>query len=168
MGWGSAALQRRVSRYIEPRNAGLKARTIPPLLLYSERQGATMPDPLAQFTAAKYISLETFRKTGVGVRTPVWFAADPSAPEWFYVYSAPDAGKVKRIRNNAHVRVAPCDMRGNLRGAWVEGQARIIDGAEAAKGQDLLRAKYGWMKRVGDFFAGLRGRKQAVLKISVG
>ncbi len=127
-----------------------------------------MSEPIAQFAAAKYISLETFRKTGVGVRTPVWFVADPAAPESFYVYSAPDAGKVKRIRNNPHVRVAPCDIRGNLRGAWVDGQARLVEGAEADKGQHLLRQKYGWMKRIGDFFAGFRGRKQAVLQISVG
>ncbi|MFZ0708348.1 MAG: PPOX class F420-dependent oxidoreductase [Candidatus Korobacteraceae bacterium] len=127
-----------------------------------------MPDALAQFASAKYISLETFRKTGVGVRTPVWFAADPTAPDTFYVYSAPDAGKVKRIRNNAHVRVAPCDIRGNLRGAWIDGQARIVDGTEADKGQGLLRQKYGWMKRIGDFFASFRRRKQAVLQIRVG
>lgn len=127
-----------------------------------------MSDAISQFAAAKYISLETFRKTGVGVRTPVWFAANPAAPDIFYLYSAPDAGKVKRIRNNPHVRVAPCDIRGNLRGAWVEGQARMVDGTEADMGQGLLRKKYGWMKRLGDFFASFRKRKQAVLQISVG
>jgi hypothetical protein len=127
-----------------------------------------MPDALAQFALAKYISLETFRKTGVGVRTPVWFAADPGAPDVFYVYSAPDAGKVKRIRNNAHVRVAPSDIRGNLRGAWVDGDAQIVSGAEADRGQDLLRKKYGWMKRIGDFFARFHSRPQAVLQIRVG
>ncbi len=127
-----------------------------------------MPDAIEQFASAKYISLETFRKTGVGVRTPVWFAADPAAPQIFYIYSEADAGKVKRIRNNPHVRVAPCNMRGNLRGAWVDGQVRICEGSEAEKGQDLLRRKYGWMKRIGDFFAGLRKRGQAVLQISVG
>jgi PPOX class probable F420-dependent enzyme len=127
-----------------------------------------MPDALSQFASAKYISLETFRKTGVGVRTPVWFAADPAAPESFYVYSAPDAGKVKRIRNNPHVRVAPCNIRGNLRGAWVDGQARLVEAADADKGQHLLRQKYGWMKRMGDFFAGFRDRPQVVLKIKVG
>ncbi len=126
-----------------------------------------MSDAISQFVAAKYISLETFRKTGVGVRTPVWFAADPAAPDVFYVYSAPDAGKVKRIRNNPHVRVAPCNIRGNLRGAWVDGQARLVDGVEADKGQNLLRQRYGWMKRLGDFFASFRKRKQAVLQISV-
>ena len=127
-----------------------------------------MPDALAQFVRAKYISLETFRKTGVGVRTPVWFAADPAAPQTFYLYSEADAGKVKRIRNNARVRVAPCDMRGKVRGEWVDGQARIIDGAEANQAQDLLRKKYGWMKRMGDFFSRLMGHKQALLQIRVG
>ncbi len=127
-----------------------------------------MPDAIAQFARAKYISLETFRKTGVGVRTPVWFASDPGAPAVFYIYSELDAGKVKRIRNNAHVRVAPCDIRGNVRGAWLDGQARICVGDEAAKGQDLLREKYGWMKRIGDFFSRLRGHKQAVLQITIG
>jgi PPOX class probable F420-dependent enzyme len=127
-----------------------------------------MPDAIAQFSRAKYISLESFRKTRVGVRTPVWFAADPAAPALFYVYSEADAGKVKRIRNNQHVRVAPCSMRGNLRGAWVDGQAHLIDGAEAEKGQELLRQKYGWMKRTGDFFSRLMGHKQAMLQIKVG
>jgi len=127
-----------------------------------------MTDPLAQFARAKYISLETFRKTGVGVRTPVWFAADPAAPEMFYVYSEADAGKVKRIRNNQHVRVAPCSVRGTLRGAWVDGQAHLIDGEEAEKGQELLRRKYGWMKRIGDFFSRGMGHKQAMLQIKVG
>jgi PPOX class probable F420-dependent enzyme len=127
-----------------------------------------MPDAIEQFARAKYISLETFRKTGVGVRTPVWFAADPAAPDIFYLYSEADAGKVKRIRNNPHVRVAPCDIRGNLRGAWLDGQARIIEGGEANKAQELLRQKYGWMKRMGDFFSRLMGHKQALLQINVG
>lgn len=127
-----------------------------------------MPDAVSQFAAAKYISLETFRKTGVGVRTPVWFAADPAAPTDFFVYCEADSGKVKRIRNNAHVRVAPCDIRGNLRGAWVEAQARLVEGADAEKGQNFLKQKYGWMKRMGDFFSRLMGHKQAVLQINLG
>src|SRR5271166_5256128 len=109
-----------------------------------------MPDPIAQFASAKYLNLETFRKAGVGVRTPVWFAQENTA---FYIYSAPDAGKAKRIRNNPKVRVAPCDFRGNLRGAWVDARARICEAAEAAHGQELLRRKDGWMKIAGDFFS---------------
>ncbi len=151
-----------------------------------------MPDAVAQFTDAKYLSLESFRKTGVGVRTPVWFAQDPGSPMRgtlarvgmdepdapvpsvaeedvvFYVYSAPDSGKVKRIRNNPKVRVTPCDFRGNIRGAWIDARASICQAEEAARGQELLRKKYGWLKITGDFFARLRRRPQAVIAIHLG
>src|SRR6266404_1666094 len=33
----------------------------------------------AAFAGHKYLNLETFKKSGDGVKTPVWFAADPSA-----------------------------------------------------------------------------------------
>jgi len=132
-----------------------------------------MPNAIAQFAKARYLNLETFRKTGVGVRTPVWFAQDsgadspPNRDDVFYIYSTPDSGKIKRIRNNPRVRVAPCDIRGNLRGAWVDARARICDDAEAAHGQDLLRRKYGWMKIAGDFFSRLRGKTQTVIAIHI-
>jgi len=124
-----------------------------------------MTGPIAQFANARYLNLETFRKTGVGVRTQVWFAQEGAV---FYIYSAPDAGKVKRIRNNPKVRVAPCDFRGNLRGAWLDGHARICEGREAAHGQELLRSKYGWLKIAGDFFSRLRGRAQTAIAIDMG
>jgi hypothetical protein len=129
-----------------------------------------MPDAVTQFANAKYLNLETFRKSGIGVCTPVWFAQAPAqsegarGPEVFYVYSEADAGKVKRIRNNPKVRVAPCDMRGNLRGAWVEGRARICAAEEAALGQQLLRHKY-WLKIVGDFFGRLLRHENEVIAI---
>jgi uncharacterized protein len=131
-----------------------------------------MPDAIGQFAQAKYFSLETFRKTGVGVRTPVWFAVDPASPSpsgvtTFYVYTLPDSGKAKRIRNNPKVRINPCTMRGDLRGEWVDARARICTGDEEAKGQSLLNQKYGMMKRLGDFFSRLRGRVQCVLAIEI-
>ena len=100
-----------------------------------------MPNGIAQFAGAKYLNLETFRKSGVGVPTPVWFARDVlrNAPTItvFYIYSEADAGKVKRIRNNPKVRVAPCTMRGDVRGAWIDGRARICEDDEAAHGQQF-------------------------------
>jgi len=131
---------------------------------------ANMPDAVAQFDQAKHFSLETFRKTGAGVRTPVWFARDPGSTggeATFYVYTLPDSGKVKRIRNNPQVRIAPCNMRGDVRGAWVDATARLCGSDEAGKGQSLLIQKYGLMKRIGDFFSRLRGRTQVVLAIEV-
>jgi len=135
------------------------------------KRSAIMTDAIAQFDKAKHFSLETFRKTGTGVRTPVWFARDPAstgARAKFYVYTLPDSGKVKRIRNNPKVRIAPCNMRGDVRGAWVDASARICGSDEAGKGQSLLIGKYGLMKRIGDFFSGLRGRTQVVLAIEIG
>jgi PPOX class probable F420-dependent enzyme len=127
-----------------------------------------MPDAIGQFAKAKYLSLETFRKTGVGVRTPVWFAEGPGRqPTIFYVYTLPDSGKAKRIRNNPKVRIAPCNMRGDLCGAWVDARARICSGDEVAKGQSLLTQKYGLMKRIGDLFSRMRGRTQIVLAIEI-
>ncbi len=124
-----------------------------------------MPDAFSQFASAKYLSLETFRKSGVGVRTPVWFAQLPGRPI-FYLYSEADAGKVKRIRNNPEVRVAPCNFRGKVTGEWVHGRARICGAEEAAQGQQLLRSKY-WLKRIGDFFGRIMGHRNAVLAIEL-
>jgi uncharacterized protein len=127
-----------------------------------------MPDAIGQFAKAKHLSLETFRKTGAGVRTPVWFADDPAqTPTTFYVYTLPDSGKAKRIRNNPKARIAPCNMRGDLRGAWIDARVRFCEGEEASKGQSLLIQKYGLAKRIGDFFSRLRGRVQCVLAIEI-
>ena len=48
-----------------------------------------------QLATADYFNLATFRKNGNAVATPVWFAPHGDT---FYVFSAGDAGKVKRIR----------------------------------------------------------------------
>src|SRR6266704_922035 len=99
------------------------------------------------FAGHKYLNLETFKKNGTGVKTPVWFAADPSSSldssdAKLYVYTIGVSGKVKRIRNNPRVKVAPCDMRGKVLGEWVEARAEIISGEEAARGMQLLNKKY--------------------------
>ena len=122
-----------------------------------------MSDSLAPFADAKYLSLETYRKTGAGVRTPVWFAQQDRT---IYLYSEAHVGKVKRIRNNPQVSVAPCSVRGKLRGDWVRGRAHICDAQEAAIGQRLLRRRY-FLKRIGDFFARLLRHNNVVIAITV-
>ena len=112
----------------------------------------------------KYLSLRTYRKNGIAVDTPVWFAEKDGT---FYIYSLADAGKVKRIRNNPKVRVAPCDLRGKLRGDWVDGRASILDEPGEVLGHRLLNAKYGWMKRIGDLVSGMRKRKRVVIGIGL-
>ena len=120
-------------------------------------------DPLSQFTGRKYLNLESYRKSGAGVRTPLWFAEEGGV---LYVYSTADSGKVKRIRNDPRVRIVPSDLKGNPQGEWVEARAEILDADAAARGHRLLRQKY-WMKRVMDFFGRLAGRRHAVMAIRV-
>ena len=117
---------------------------------------------LDQFEDQKYLSLESYRKDGRAVATPVWFAREAGV---FYIYSLADAGKVKRIRNNPRVRIAPCDLRGNLKGSWVEADARILDPSGSEHGHKLLNQKYGAVKRIGDFFSKLRKRIRVTIAI---
>lgn len=109
-------------------------------------------DAIEQFTAHKYLSLETYRRSGAAVRTPVWFAEKDGE---LYLYTLADSGKVKRIRNNARIRAVPSDYRGNPLGEWVEGEARILPPGEARAANRLLSQKY-WMKCIFDWTSRLR------------
>jgi hypothetical protein len=122
-------------------------------------------DPQA-LDAGKYLCLETYRKSGKGVRTPVWFAAAPAeAPDadTLYVYTNADSGKAKRIRHAQAVRIAPCDARGNVTDSWIDARAEIT-GAEAFdRGMRLLNRKYWPWKQLLDFFARLSLRHKRVM-----
>jgi len=113
--------------------------------------------------ARSYLNLETYRKSGAAIQTPVWFATDGDGT--IYVYSLAKAGKVKRVRNNGKVRIAPCDVRGRLEGDWIDARAVVADPGAAAHGQQLLDRKY-WMKRVGNVWSRLLGRRHAVIAIT--
>ena len=119
---------------------------------------------LNQFANQNYLNLESYRKTGNRVATPMWFAEDNGT---LYVYSLANAGKVKRIRNNSKVRVVPSDRRGKPKGEWVEAKAQILDKRGAELGHKLLNKKYGWIKRIGDIFSKLRKREKVVIAIEV-
>jgi uncharacterized protein len=119
------------------------------------------------FEHNRYLNLESFRKNGQGVRTPVWFAGDPAGghPQRLYVYSEADSGKAKRIRRNSRVRIAPCDMRGKLLGDWIEARAEIATDEEAARGMRLLNHKYAPWKQLLDFFSKFKPRGRVVFAI---
>lgn len=91
----------------------------------------------------RYLSLATFRKSGVPVYTPVWFAEDANK---LYVMTKPEVGKVKRIRNNSQVRIAPCTIRGKITGPEFSATARILPPEDSARVHQLIRAKY-WLAR---------------------
>ena len=104
----------------------------------------------------RYMCLATVRKNGAEVKTPVWFAA---AGDKLYVFTAGDSGKVKRLGHSPRVRVAPCDARGRVRGAWLDGIGRIVtEPRTIARAHAALRAKYGWQMWLLDLSSRLTGR----------
>jgi PPOX class probable F420-dependent enzyme len=104
---------------------------------------------LSQFAGEKYINVETYRKNGQGVRTPVWFIESDGI---LYVRTADDTGKYKRIRNNPSVQIAPCNMRGSVKGKWVKGEARIASEDEKLKAFKMLEKKYGMIYKMSRTF----------------
>jgi PPOX class probable F420-dependent enzyme len=95
---------------------------------------------LEQFANQQYLNLETYRKDGQAMRTPVWFVEDGGV---LYVHTVKNAGKVKRIRCAARVRVAPCDAQGAVASEWIDGEARVLDEAGMTRVNELLDRKYG-------------------------
>lgn len=114
----------------------------------------------------RYIALETFRKTGQGVATPVWAVAENGK---LYVWTDANSGKVKRIRNNGRVRLCASNWSGKPQGEWVDGVARLLEGAAAEEKQrQRLLNKYGWEYRLFRLFGAVarRSMKPTVIEIS--
>lgn len=92
----------------------------------------------------RYISLATFRKNGVAVYTPIWFA---EAGGKLYFMTNSRLGKCKRIRNNPQARIAPCSIRGKITGPEFPATVRILPPEEFARARQAINAKY-WLARV--------------------
>ena len=92
----------------------------------------------------KYISLATFRRDGTTVATPVWLVRDG---ESLRVITDGGSGKVKRLRGNPSVLVAPCNMRGSLKGAAVAGHATLQGQADTAVTASMIAKRYGMFGR---------------------
>ncbi|HKV57027.1 MAG TPA: PPOX class F420-dependent oxidoreductase [Ktedonobacteraceae bacterium] len=106
----------------------------------------TQAQPLTVLKNARYINLITFRRSGVAVGTPLWFAEYQGI---LYAQTFPTAGKLKRIRHSARVMVAPCTINGKALGSEIEGQARIVTvEQEIALAEATLAKKYGLTRRI--------------------
>lgn len=121
---------------------------------------------LKQFDGKSFLNLETFRRNGQGVKTPVWFTQDGQT---FYVRTVAGSGKVKRVRNNGAVRIVPCEANGTPIGVWVAAHAvEVTDDATAKLVASLLERKYGVVQvRLFAALTALRGEKYTVLKIEL-
>lgn len=124
--------------------------------------------PTDRLGRERYVSLATFRRDGRAVETPVWIAAHGGR---LYLFTEAKAGKVKRLRNEARVRLAPCSYRGALRGAWSDGTGRIVDDeATEQRAYAALVEKYGWQMRLANLASRIGGRidGRAVIEVRLG
>ncbi|WP_188109787.1 PPOX class F420-dependent oxidoreductase [Pseudohalioglobus sediminis] len=113
---------------------------------------------IKQFEAGEYMSFATLKKSGDFVATPVWFAPLDGA---YYVFSAGDAGKVKRLRNFSDARIARCTVTGRVTGETFDADAYLLDTPEdEATALRALHKKYGMKMKFTDVLSALTGKKQ--------
>ena len=120
---------------------------------------------LEDLSAGRYVSLTTFRKDGTGRPTAVWVMRDG---DQLLVWSAADAWKVKRVRRDPRVLVAPCDVRGRVTGQPVEGAARVSTREEMPRVLKLLVQRFGFRARMTLLGGRLRRRLRGPLDTTVG
>ena len=95
--------------------------------------------------AGKYIAVTTFKKDGTPIATPVWVVRRNHE---LLILTQSDSGKVKRLRSNPSVLVAPCDARGRLKAEAVPGTALLQDETQTHLTASLIQHRYGFMGRM--------------------
>jgi uncharacterized protein len=117
-------------------------------------------DPVSMLSQYRYIKLETLKRNGEGVATPVWFTIDGRK---ISVVTRKQTGKVKRLKNNPNVRIAPCGMRGQLKGQWYHGKASIANREELDNALRLRNTKYGFRARLAGIFSRSKGELVGII-----
>ena len=115
---------------------------------------------------SQYLALTTFRKSGQGVSTAMWFAIEGDR---IYMQTNAASWKVKRIANSARVQVCPSDSRGKPLGEMVEGTATLHPPKSAveARSIELLTKHYGWIFRLFNFGLWLFRRKLVYIEVQL-
>jgi uncharacterized protein len=94
----------------------------------------------------KYCLVVTFKREGGAVPTPVWFGLDEAGR--LYFRTGADVAKVRRIRNDSNVLVAPCSVRGKPLGPSVKGVARLLPAADTERAETAIQSNYGLGRRL--------------------
>lgn len=107
---------------------------------------STSPE-LTRFTKQWAVLLTSHKKDGTGVGTPVSIAVEG---DHAYFRTPGAAAKVKRLRNNPEVEIAPSTVRGAPTGPAIRARARLLDhGSDEDKhAARLLRKKYPFLQGV--------------------
>jgi PPOX class probable F420-dependent enzyme len=111
----------------------------------------------------RHALLVTFRRDGTAVPTPVWFGI---SADRLYVKTSSRAGKVKRLRHDDRVVVAPCTPRGKPIGPGILGVGRELETSEQPKAEAALSSAYGAGRRIAERVAGALGEPATYIEVS--
>jgi len=96
-------------------------------------------DLLEPFIHQRAVLLTSYRRDGTPVGTAVNMAVDGDRA---FVRTPHRTGKVKRLRNNPNVEIAPSTFLGKATGPAIRAQARLLSGDEAKYASGKLARKY--------------------------
>src|SRR5437773_1747672 len=96
-------------------------------------------DLLEPLIHQRAVLLTSYRRDGTPVGTAVNIAVDGDRA---FVRTPHRTGKVKRLRNNPNVEIAPSTMRGKPTGPAIRAQARLLSGDEAKIAANAIERKY--------------------------
>jgi PPOX class probable F420-dependent enzyme len=108
----------------------------------SPTDGSPARSAVTDLAAASYVALTSYRRDGTPVATPVWVVGDGDA---LAVWTPRSTYKVKRIRRDPAVTVAPCTFRGEPLGPAVAGRAEVMSDTDSDRVRSLIKRKYGVM-----------------------
>lgn len=120
-------------------------------------------EKLAMFEGQKYICVETYKKNGQGVKTPVWFVISDGI---IYLSTMATSWKAKRLKNNKSVRIVPSNFQGVPKGQWIEGNAFFEDESKLKSVMSLRNKKYGLLAKIIGMISSRKG-KVAIIGIKI-
>jgi uncharacterized protein len=125
-----------------------------------------MNNNLKQFEKQQFLNIETFRKNGQGVKTPVWFAQNGDI---FHIWTETSSGKAKRIRRDGNVRITPSTASGEALGEWVNARATVHDSdIKLTETETLFKKKYGVIFTILSNLNKWRGGKYTSIEVTSG
>lgn len=92
------------------------------------------------YADVRFLLLTTYRKNGDPVTTPVWFIEREGK---LYVRTGLKSGKVRRLRNDPLVAVAPASRPGYVTGPARPGRVRFLSDEEFSEMDGWFRKRYG-------------------------
>jgi uncharacterized protein len=128
-------------------------------------------DATTTLSEQRFVSLTTFKRNGEAVSAPMWIGRDGAG---VFIWTPADSWKVKRVRKNPRVLLAPSGRSGKVRNGVVplEGTAEVItDPATVDRLQGAIRSKYGLqyylVTLIEKIAAGGRNKPRVILRVAV-